>query len=112
VAEGGAWLDPAVTGRVLAIYRTAAPAPAGSDARLDALTGREREVLALIGQGKTNAEIAAGLFVGEGTVKTHINHVFTKLQLRDRAAAVVYAFDHDLVSRAPGRRTGQAGPGG
>ncbi|HEY1568287.1 MAG TPA: response regulator transcription factor, partial [Solirubrobacteraceae bacterium] len=100
VAEGGAWLDPAVTGRVLAIYRTA-PAPAGSDARLDALTGREREVLALIGQGKTNAEIAAGLFVGEGTVKTHINHVFTKLQLRDRAAAVVYAFDHDLVSRAP-----------
>jgi DNA-binding NarL/FixJ family response regulator len=110
VAEGGAWLDPAVTGRVLAIYRTAAPA--GSDARLDALTGREREVLALIGQGKTNAEIAAGLFVGEGTVKTHINHVFTKLQLRDRAAAVVYAFDHDLVSRAPDRRTGQAGPGG
>ena len=112
VAEGGAWLDPAVTGRVLAIYRAAAPAPAGSDARLDTLTGREREVLALIGQGKTNAEIAAGLFVGEGTVKTHINHVFTKLQLRDRAAAVVYAFDHDLVSRAPDRRTGQAGPGG
>ncbi len=110
VAGGGAWLDPAVTGRVLAIYRTAAPA--GSDARLEALTGREREVLALIGQGKTNAEIAAGLFVGEGTVKTHINHVFTKLQLRDRAAAVVYAFDHDLVSRAPDRHTGQAGPGG
>jgi DNA-binding NarL/FixJ family response regulator len=103
VAEGGAWLDPAVTGRVLAIYRTA-PAPAGSDPGLDALTGREREVLALIGQGKTNAEIAAWLFVGEGTVKTHINHVFTKLQLRDRAAAVVYAFDHDLVSPAPGRR--------
>ena len=110
VAGGGAWLDPAVTGRVLAIYRTAAPA--GSDARLEALTGREREVLALIGQGKTNAEIAAGLFVGEGTVKTHINHVFTKLQLRDRAAAVVYAFDHDLVSRAPDRHTGQAGLGG
>jgi len=112
VAEGGAWLDPAVTGRVLAIYRTAAPAPPGSDARLDALTGREREVLALIGQGKTNAEIAAGLFVGEGTVKTHINHVFTKLQLRDRAAAVVYAFDHDLVSRTPDRHTDQAGLGG
>ena len=106
VAEGGAWLDPAVTGRVLAIYRTAAPA---GDAGLDALTSREREVLILIGQGKTNAEIAAGLFVGEGTVKTHINHVFTKLQLRDRAAAVVYAFDHDLVSRAPDRHTDQAG---
>jgi len=101
VAEGGAWLDPAVTARVLAIYRLASPPPAsqGGAADLDALTSREREVLALIGRGKTNGEIAAELFVGEGTVKTHINHVFTKLQLRDRAAAVVFAFDHDLVTR-------------
>jgi DNA-binding NarL/FixJ family response regulator len=106
VAEGGAWLDPAVTARVLAIYRSAAPPPAspggagqGGAADLEALTGREREVLALIGRGKTNGEIAAELFVSEGTVKTHINHVFTKLQLRDRAAAVVFAFDHDLVTR-------------
>ena len=98
VAGGGAWLDPAVTGRVLTVYRAAAPRPSGGDASLDALSSREREVLALIGAGKTNAEIAAELFVGEGTVKTHINHVFTKLQLRDRAAAVVYAFDHDLVT--------------
>jgi DNA-binding NarL/FixJ family response regulator len=101
VAEGGAWLDPAVTARVLATYRTAAPAVTGHRAQpgLDALTGREREVLALIGRGKTNGEIAAELFVGEGTVKTHINHVFTKLQLRDRAAAVVFAFDHGLIPR-------------
>jgi DNA-binding NarL/FixJ family response regulator len=104
VAEGGAWLDPTVTARVLAIYRSAAPSAAGAGGRgaqadLDALTGREREVLALIGRGKTNGEIAAELFVGEGTVKTHINHVFTKLRLRDRAAAVVFAFDHDLVTR-------------
>jgi DNA-binding NarL/FixJ family response regulator len=98
VAEGGAWLDPAVTGRVLAIYRSAAPPPAAR-ADLDALTGREREVLALIGRGRTNGEIAAELFVSEGTVKTHVNHVFTKLRLRDRAAAVVFAFDHDLVAR-------------
>ena len=98
VAEGGAWLDPAVTARVLAIYRSAAPSAASAPG-LDALTGREREVLALIGRGKTNGEIAAELFVSEGTVKTHINHVFTKLQLRDRAAAVVFAFDHDLVTR-------------
>ena len=98
VAEGSAWLDPAVTARVLAIYRTAPPAAAAS-AGLDALTGREREVLALIGRGKTNGEIAAELFVSEGTVKTHVNHVFTKLRLRDRAAAVVFAFDHDLVTR-------------
>ena len=102
VAEGGAWLDPAITGRVLAIYRSAAPAARPADQgglSLDALTGRKREVLALIGRGKTNGEIAAELFVSEGTVKTHINHVFTKLQLRDRAAAVVFAFDHDLVTR-------------
>ena len=100
VAGGGAWLDPAVTGRVLAIYRSAPPPRAGRDPALDALTSREREVLALIGQGKTNTEIGAGLFVSDGTVKTHINHLFTKLQLRDRAAAVVFAFDHDLVTPA------------
>jgi DNA-binding NarL/FixJ family response regulator len=100
VAGGGAWLDPAVTGRVLATYRSAPPPRTGRDAALDALTSREREVLALIGQGKTNGEIAAELFVSDGTVKTHINHLFTKLQLRDRAAAVVFAFDHDLVTPA------------
>jgi DNA-binding NarL/FixJ family response regulator len=101
VAGGGAWLDPAVTSRVLAAYRTApSPAPARHPG-LESLTLREREVLALIGQGKTNTEIAAGLFVSEGTVKTHINHVFTKLQLRDRAAAVVFAFDHNLVIPGP-----------
>jgi DNA-binding NarL/FixJ family response regulator len=100
VAEGGAWLDPAVTARVLAIYRSAARgANPGPRTDLDALTSREREVLALIGRGKTNGEIAAELFVSEGTVKTHINHVFAKLRLRDRAAAVVFAFDHDLVTR-------------
>ena len=104
VAEGGAWLDPAVTARVLAIYRTAAPPAAGqaggSGHDLEALTSRELEVLALIGLGRTNGEIAAELFVGEGTVKTHINHLFTKLRLRDRAAAVVFAFDHGLVNRS------------
>ena len=107
VAGGGAWLDPAVTGRVLAIYRSAPPPRAGRDPALDALTSREREVLALIGQGKTNTEIAAGLFVSDGTVKTHINHLFTKLQFRDRAAAVVFAFDHDLVSPAPDGPSGR-----
>jgi DNA-binding NarL/FixJ family response regulator len=98
VAEGGAWLDPAVTGRVLATYRSAPPPPP-ADHALAALTSRELEVLVLIGEGKTNAEIAASLFVSEGTIKTHINHVFTKLALRDRAAAVIYAFDHNLISR-------------
>ena len=102
VAEGGAWLDPAVTGRVLKVYRSAAPTSARA-AGLDALSGREREVLTLIGRGKTNAEIAAELVLGEGTVKTHINHLFAKLGLRDRAAAVVFALDHDLVSPGGGR---------
>jgi DNA-binding NarL/FixJ family response regulator len=100
VAGGGAWLDPAVTARVLAIYRSAPAAiPAGRDQELDTLTARELEVLALIGRGRTNGEIAAELFVSEGTVKTHVNHLFTKLRLRDRAAAVVFAFDHGLVRR-------------
>jgi DNA-binding NarL/FixJ family response regulator len=97
VAEGDAWLDPAVTGRVLAAYRSAAPATGRDDAALAGLTARERDVLVLIGRGRTNAEIAGELFVGEGTVKTHVNHLFAKLGLRDRAAAVVFAFDHDLV---------------
>jgi len=102
VAEGGAWLDPAVTGRVLRVYRTAPPLPDRHDRTLDVLTTREREVLALIGRGLTNAEIATRLVVGDGTVKTHVNHIFAKLDLRDRAAAVVVAFDHDLVTPEPG----------
>ena len=96
VAEGGAWLDPAVTGRVLAVYR-AAPAPSAAAPALAQLTEREREVLTLVAQGCTNGEIAQRLFIGEGTVKTHINHLFTKLDLRDRAAAIVFAYDHNLV---------------
>jgi DNA-binding NarL/FixJ family response regulator len=100
VAEGGAWLDPAVTGRVLAAYREGPARQASRPAALGLLTAREREVLALIGAGRTNAEIARELFVGEGTVKSHVNHVFAKLSLRDRAAAVIFALDHGLT--APG----------
>lgn len=103
VAEGGAWLDPAVTGRVLSTYRSSPP-PAGPDRAADVLTARERQVLALIGQGLTNGEIAAALVLGEGTVKTHVGHVFAKLQLRDRAAAIVFAFDHGLVTPSPRRQ--------
>ena len=77
---------------------TAPPAgPAARPRALDLLTGREREVLGLIGQGHTNAEIARRLFVGEGTVKTHVNHLFTKLNLRDRAAAIIFAYDNDII---------------
>jgi DNA-binding NarL/FixJ family response regulator len=99
VAEGGAWLDPAVTGRVLATYRSAAPIEDdGAAERIAELTARERDVLRLIGRGASNSEIAESLFVSEATVKSHIGHIFTKLDLRDRAAAIVFAFDHGLVA--------------
>ena len=96
VAEGEFWLDPAVTGRVLTAYR-AGSAPTMPGRELEALTPREREVLALIGAGLNNTEIATELTLGEGTVKTHVGHIFAKLGIRDRAAAVVVAFDHGLV---------------
>ncbi|UNX53490.1 response regulator transcription factor [Georgenia sp. TF02-10] len=96
LADGGAWLDPTITGRVLSTYREGAP-PVRPGAQVGLLTPREKDVLALVGAGLSNAEIAAHLFLGEGTVKTHIGHIFTKLGLRDRAGAVVFAFDHGLV---------------
>jgi DNA-binding NarL/FixJ family response regulator len=104
VAQGGAWLDPAVTGRVLATYR-AAPTTAAvagrtehdGGHRVELLTERERDVLRLIGRGRTNAEIATDLGISEVTVKSHISHIFTKLDLRDRAAAIVFAFDSGVV---------------
>ena len=102
VAGGESWLDPAVTGRVLSAYREG-PTPMLPGPEADLLTPREREVLALIGQGLSNTEIATKLTLGEGTVKTHIGHIFTKLDLRDRAAAVVFAFDHGLVQPGRGR---------
>jgi DNA-binding NarL/FixJ family response regulator len=95
VAAGDAWLDPAVTSKVLAVYRNAPSTP--PTATIDQLTVRELDVLTLIGQGRTNSEIAELLFIGEGTVKTHINHVFAKLGLRDRSAAIIFAYDHHLV---------------
>lgn len=96
LATGGAWLDPAITNRVLATYREGRP-PIRPGLRVDLLTPREKDVLALIGSGRSNAEIADDLVLSEGTIKTHIGHIFTKLDLRDRAAAVVFAFDHGLV---------------
>jgi len=96
VAGGGAYLDPAVTGRVLAAYRTVAPSPNASQA-VRLLTSREVDVLRLMGRGLTNDEIAGELFISEGTVKTHIGHIFDKLELRDRASAIVFAFDQGLV---------------
>lgn len=107
VAGGGAWLDPEVTGRVLRTYRRE-PVPAGDDARIAGLTARELDVLRLMGRGCTNQEIADDLGVSETTVKTHVGHIFDKLELRDRAAAIVFAFDHGLVRAASDRDAGPA----
>ncbi len=97
VAAGDSWLDPAVTERVLTAYRSAAPSPPPrSD--VEGLTARELEVLHAIGRGLSNGEIGQSLHISELTVKSHIGRIFTKLGLRDRAAAVVYAFDHGIVT--------------
>jgi len=96
VSEGGAWLDPTVTARVLATYRATTPPPIGEPA-VGVLTEREQEVLVLMGRGLSNTEIATDLCISEVTVKSHVGHIFTKLGLRDRAAAIVYAFDHGIV---------------
>jgi DNA-binding NarL/FixJ family response regulator len=95
LAAGGAYLDPAVTGRVLATYRQSSPAT--TEASLPDLTQRELEVLRLVGRGLSNDEIAEQLVIGEGTVKTHIGRIFDKLGVRDRPAAIVFAFDHGIV---------------
>ena len=102
VAGGDSWLDPAVTGRVLTSYRSSTPVePPTGDAAHEALTAREREVLLAMAGGRSNSEIAEDLFISELTVKSHIGRIFTKLGLRDRPAAIVFAYDSGLVS--PGR---------
>lgn len=109
VAGGDAWLDPAVTARVLARYRQTVPDTPLETAALDQLTPREVDVLRLIGRGNSNPEIAGQLFVSEATVKSHVGRIFTKLAVRDRAAAIVFAFDHGVVT--PGPHEPDASPG-
>ncbi len=98
VAGGGAWFDSAVAPRLLERYRVLVAPAARDAARLDLLTEREHEVLSLMARGATNAEIAAALFVAEATVKTHVGSIFGKLEVRDRAAAIVFAYDHGVVT--------------
>jgi len=121
IAAGEALLSPAVTRRVIASFAAVRQqgadhlgrhAPATGQKAADelgqrpavprpALTEREAEVLQLVAQGMSNAEIAGRLVVGEATVKTHVSNVLAKLQLRDRIQAVIYAYEHRLVT--PGR---------
>ena len=98
VAGGGAWFDPGVAPRLLDHYRRLV-APASREAKkLESLTDREHEVLRLIARGATNAEVAATMQVAEATVKTHVGSIFAKLGVRDRAAAIVFAYDHGVVT--------------
>ena len=94
VAAGDSWIDPQVAGRVLAAYRDQLPR---ESVDLSVLTDRELDVLRAVGRGSNNREAAAELFVSEATLKTHLARVLTKLQLRDRSAAIVFAHDHHLV---------------
>ena len=96
VAAGDALLAPSITRRLIEEFAKR-PVPSAPPPELASLTEREVEVLKLVSQGLSNAEIAKELFVGEGTVKTHVSHLLTKLQLRDRVQAVVVAYETGLV---------------
>jgi len=102
VHSGEALLDPSVQRRLLESLRTPGPAAAPPPGPLpDGLTQREAEVLGLIAEGLSNQEIAAHLGVSEATVKTHINNLFSKTGVRDRAQAVRYAYGHGLAQSQP-----------
>jgi DNA-binding NarL/FixJ family response regulator len=103
VSSGDAVVAPSATRRLLERFLPKdSEAAAPTDPKLiETLSDREREVLTLVGQGLTNAEIAGTLFLAETTVKTHIGHILTKLDLRDRVQMVITAYDAGLVR--PGR---------
>ena len=106
VHAGDAIVDPAVTRKLLDqfVHRLPAPGEARAAAPTDQLTGttgREREVLALVARGLSNAEIAAELVVTETTVKTHVHHLLTKLGARDRVQLVVLAYEAGLAGQPP-----------
>lgn len=104
VHEGDAALSPRVTRRMIELFsrelpahhdRPAAPRP------IDALTPREREILVAIAEGLTNGELAQRFFLSESTVKTHVGHILTKLDARDRVHLVILAYEHGLMSQGP-----------
>ena len=109
VARGDALLAPVLTRRLIEHFVRVPPPGAARPGGLDQLTEREIEVLTLLARGMSNAEIAAALFLGEATVKTHVGRVLAKLGLRDRVQAVVYAYENGVVH--PGAADDPAGGG-
>jgi DNA-binding NarL/FixJ family response regulator len=105
VAAGEALLAPSVTRRLIERHLRLADPPAELTARLDRLTAREREVLLHIARGLSNADIAAKMYLGEATVRTHVGHVFAKIGARDRAQAVVFAYESGHIH--PGKLNGK-----
>jgi len=97
VAAGDALLAPSVTRRLIAEFTARPSADAEASPALDELTERELEVLSQLARGLSNAEMAEALFVSETTIKTHVSHILTKLELRDRVQAVVVAYESGLV---------------
>jgi DNA-binding NarL/FixJ family response regulator len=101
VAAGDTLLAPALTQRLVETY-VQLPRPGAAQQRLDGLTAREMEVLQQVARGLSNTEVAQALWISEATVKSHLNRVLAKTGLRDRAQAVVLAYESGLV--APGER--------
>ena len=103
VASGEAVVSPRITQRMLEMFADSlpsseAPSQSSSDPRIDSLTPREKEILVLMSQGMSNAEIAAHLVVSATTVKTHVGNVLAKLDVRDRVQAVVVAYETGLMA--------------
>ena len=96
-AAGDALLAPSVTRRLIEAFARRPPETSPSPSRLASLTSRERDVLLLLARGRSNAEIAAALFVSEATVKTHVGNLLAKLGLRDRVQAVIMAYETGIV---------------
>jgi DNA-binding NarL/FixJ family response regulator len=103
VAAGNSLFGPAATQRLL--DRFAPPPSTGAATRIEQLTGREREILKLIAQGRSNAELAQQLYLSEATIKTHVSAILRKLAVRDRVQAVIAAYEAGLVS--PGAESEQ-----
>lgn len=112
VAGGGSWLDPRVTPRVLEAARGARRADQGRIRGFADLSDREREVLALIASGASNPEIAEQLYLSERTVKGHVSNIFAKLGARDRAAAIILAFEAGLADPHSSSRSALAAHSG